>query len=94
MLQDCSDQDIGDSVRKAMEQVKRGRDVFHFIMPDLSCPPCVTLVVALPFVARQQLDRVGYVFVFPSVCPSCKKVCCYTLYPSYVTRDHQMNFIT
>ena len=65
-----TDQDIRNSVCKAMEQVKRGRDVFHFIMPDLSRPPCVTLVVALPFVAKQQLDKVGYVFVRLSACLS------------------------
>ena len=87
MLQDCSDQDIGDSVRKAMEQVKRGRDVFHFIMPDLSCPPCVTLVVALPFVAKQRLNTVGYVFVFRFVCPSRKKICNNTLYPTQCDRS-------
>ena len=63
-------QDIRNSVHKAIEQVKRGRDVFHFIMPDLSRPPCVTLVVALPFVAKQQLDKVGYVFVRLSACLS------------------------
>ena len=69
-----SDQEIRVSVQKAVKQVKRSRGVFHFIMPDLSCPPCVTLVVALPFVTKQQLKTVGR-SVGRSVCLSVNKRC-------------------
>ena len=61
---------IRDSVDTAVKQVKRSRGVFQFIMPDLSCSSSVTLVVALPFVTKQQLETVGL-----SVCLSVNKRC-------------------
>ncbi|XP_070209639.1 uncharacterized protein [Littorina saxatilis] len=46
-------------VQQAMQQVKECSRLFHKIMPDLSClPQCVTLVVALPYIDRQQLQEI------------------------------------
>ncbi|KAK7103707.1 uncharacterized protein [Littorina saxatilis] len=48
---------IRESVVKAVQQVKRSCDVFHYIMSDLSCLPCATLVVAFPYLTSLQLHK-------------------------------------
>ena len=48
------------AVDKAAGQLTSGRDTVHYIMPDLHLQQ-VTLVVALPYVTRAQLMKVGVV---------------------------------
>ncbi|KAK7116037.1 uncharacterized protein [Littorina saxatilis] len=46
-------------VLQAIQQVKESNRVVNEIMPDLSClPQCVTQVVALPYISREQLQQV------------------------------------
>ena len=47
-------------VDKAAGQLTCGRETVHYIMPDLHLQQ-VTLVVALPYVTRAQLMKVGIV---------------------------------
>ncbi|XP_076445118.1 uncharacterized protein LOC143283014 [Babylonia areolata] len=47
---------IARSLKRAVEQLESARDVLHYIMPDLTLTP-VTLVVALPFLTRQQVEQ-------------------------------------
>ena len=51
---------ITHTIDKAAGQLTSGRDTVHYIMPDLHLQQ-VTLVVALPYVTRAQLMKVGVV---------------------------------
>ncbi|KAL8563760.1 hypothetical protein ACOMHN_058276 [Nucella lapillus] len=43
-------------VRRAQDQLHSGRDVLHYVMPDLHSPH-VTMVIALPYLTTQQLAK-------------------------------------
>ena len=61
---------ITHTIDKAAGQLSSGRDTVHYIMPDLHLQQ-VTLVVALPYVTRAQLMKVGVVsadILFICVC--------------------------
>ncbi|XP_070181112.1 uncharacterized protein [Littorina saxatilis] len=53
-----ADQEIRESVQKAVKQVQNARNIIRRIMPDLfSRESCVAMVVALPYLTSQKLQQ-------------------------------------